>query len=101
MTERDRLPTLPLDTGPEILGAMLLPDDHYGYDLPGRRLAQVIVACIVLALFAVLAAFLPKAQVNGVPLCAVLVPLTAVALMAAMSLAAAGEDAAPVAPLLT
>jgi len=101
MTEPNGPPTASdITSEPPTLGAVLLPDDRYGYALPGRRFAQVAVASLVLVLLAHVAAFLPRAQVGGVSWCVSLVPLSAVALVAAVGLAAAGEEPAPLAPLL-
>jgi hypothetical protein len=102
MTEPDRLPsTSPASCQEDPTpGAPHPPDAHYGYALPGRRPAQVAVMCLVLAFFAIVAAFLPQARAVAVPLWVSLVPLLAVALAAAVPLAAAGRaDAQPV-PLL-
>src|SRR5262245_60354532 len=75
-------------------------DTSYGYTLPGRRLAVVAVTCIVLTVFGIVAVVLPQLRPWVVPLCLSLVPLLAVALVAAVPLAAIGEDDAPAGPLL-
>jgi hypothetical protein len=72
---------------------------RYGYALPGRRLAQVVVLSIVFAVFAVIAAFLPQARAIVVPLCLCALPLFAVALVAAVPLALAGKADVPVGAL--
>jgi hypothetical protein len=102
MTDPDRLAiTVPVaDEEVPILVTPCPPDASYGYALPGRRLAQVAVMSLVLATFCMIATFLPQTQAAVVPLCASLVPLFAVAVVAALPLAAAGEDDAPAAPLL-
>jgi hypothetical protein len=102
MIEPDQLPTaVPVSNeGLPILVAPDPPDTHYGYTLPGRRLAQVTVTSIVLLFFGLLALFVPQVRVAVVPLCLSMVPLFAVALMAALPLAAAGEEDAPTVPLL-
>jgi len=76
------------------------PDTCYGYALPGRRLAQVVVMSVVLAIVAVVAACLPQARPWVVPVCLSLMPLLALALAAAVPLAAIGKGDVPVAPLL-
>jgi hypothetical protein len=63
-------------------------------------LALVVVVCILLGVFSILAPLLPQAQAGVVTLGAGLVLLLAVALAAAVPLAAAGEDDPPVAALL-
>src|SRR5262249_30205720 len=63
--------------------------------LPGRRLARVVVTSVVLAIVVMVAVFLPPARPVVVPLCSILIPLFAAALVAAVPLAAAGEDGAP------
>jgi hypothetical protein len=76
------------------------PDRRYGYLLPGRRAAQVVVISVVLTILGILAALLPQLEAGVVPICLSMVPLFAVALLAAAPLAAAGEEDAPVGPLL-
>src|SRR5438445_21896 len=73
------------------------PGASYGYALPGRRLAQVVVTSIVLA---IIAAFLPQGRALVVPLSVSPVILFGVALAAAIPLAAAGKGDAPGAPLI-
>ncbi len=102
MTDPDRVATTAPVSNEEapILVAPDPPDTHYGYTLPGRRMAQVTVMSVVLAIFGIIAACLPRGQAGVVPLCLSVVPLFAVALAAAVPLAAVGEDSAPVGPLL-
>ena len=76
------------------------PNTGYGYALPGRRLAQVVMMSVVLATVAVIAACLPQARPWVVPVCLSLIPLLALALAAAVPLAAIGKGDVPVAPLL-
>jgi hypothetical protein len=97
MTEPDGLPIAdPVSDRP----APSEPDSSYGYALPGRRLAQVVAGSIVLAIVAVIALFVPQAKPAIVALCLSLVPLMAVALVAAVLLVPAGKDRVPMAPLL-
>src|SRR5262249_58212015 len=71
-----------------ILVAPELPDASYGYALPGRRMAQVAVMSVALAVFGIIAACLPQGQAGVVPLCLSVVPLFAVAFAAALPLSA-------------
>jgi hypothetical protein len=102
MTEPDRLPTTaPVSSDEEaILVALDPPDTRYGYALPGRRLAQVVVMTIMLGFFGLIVLFLPQTQAGVVPVCLSMVPLFGVALAAAIPLAAAGAEDAPTVPLL-
>jgi hypothetical protein len=77
-----------------------LPVAQYGYALPGRRWAQVVVTSEVLIFLGTIAVFLPLAGPWVVPLCASVVPLLAVALATAVPLAAAGKGDVPTMPLL-
>lgn len=97
MTEPEEIPiVLPICDAE----APRAPDHSYGYTLPGRRLAVVVALSIVCCIIAVIAALLPQAQSIVVPLCLSLIPLFALALVAAIPLAAVGKDEAPVVPLL-
>jgi hypothetical protein len=101
MTEPDRpLPVSPAANEETLSGVTPPPDADYGYTLPGRRLAQVVLTSLMVGIFGIAAAFLPQARPAVVPLCASLIPLFAVALAAAVPLALAGKDAAPVGPLV-
>ena len=102
MTDPDPLPTTAPVSNKDvpILVAPEPPDASYGYALPGRRMAQVAVMSVVLAVFGTIAACLPQGQAGVVPLCLSVVPLFAVALAAAIPLAAVGEADVPAGPLL-
>jgi hypothetical protein len=93
MKEPDQLlttsPVSPLE--PSAL-APQSPNTLYGYTLPGRRWALVVVTSEVLIFLAVIAVFLPHPKPWMVPLCAIVIPLFATALAAAILLAAAGKD---------
>jgi hypothetical protein len=101
MTEPDHLPITPAASNQEAPTlAPQPPDTQYGYTLPGRRSALVVVTSMVLLFLVAIAVFLPLARPWIVPLCASVIPMFALALAAAVPLAAAGKSDAPAAPLL-
>jgi hypothetical protein len=102
MIDKDRIPTVEPIFDEEKAAPVDPPTDDpdYGYALPGRKLAVVTVTSIVLAVLAIVVVFLPQARGIVVPLCVSLVPLFAVALIAALPLAVMGEGDVPVLPLL-
>ena len=102
MTEPDQLPTpspVVNEEAPTPV-ACCAPAMAGGAALPGRRLAQVTMTSLVLGIGVAVAVFLPQAREALVPLCLSLVPLFAVAAVAAILFAATGEDDVPALPLL-
>lgn len=75
-------------------------DLSYGYALPGRRYAQIVVTSIVLCIVALVAAFLPQARPIIVPICLSTIPLFLFAALAAMPLALIGKSDVAMTPLL-
>jgi hypothetical protein len=101
MTEADPFPTTSGVSEKEAPApAHQLPDTRYGYALPGRRSAIIVVTSELLVFLVIIALFLPPVRRWIVPLCVSMIPLLAVALAGAVPLAVAGKSDAPVARLL-
>lgn len=96
MTEPDRLP--PAD---EPVEAIVIdePDADDTPALPGRGSARVAMASLLLGFIGIVGVLLPQARPVVVPLCLSLVPLLAVALLAAIPFALAGKGGVPRGPL--